>query len=201
MTIQKGSASPNYRHGGRVEHRPEYNSWSAMRQRCNKPSYWCYHRYGGRGISVCDRWNDSRNGFANFLSDMGKKPSLKHSIDRINLDGDYTPENCRWSTQREQAKYTSKSRYYTVDGVTDTLTEHSRRYGIKVMSVKNRIALGWSPEDAFKTPLNPSGVRFTSQEVSRPECLSCGKACRTSVNKFCSRDCYFYHRWGSVHNG
>lgn len=91
----------NFKHGGaqRAEGSKEYNSWSAMRQRCSDPNVRCYPRYGGRGISVCGRWQQS---FAAFREDMGPKPSSKHSLDRLNVDGNYEPGNCRWSTPKEQ---------------------------------------------------------------------------------------------------
>lgn len=76
-----------------------YLSWVGMKQRCYYPNHKYFHLYGGRGIKVCDRWRDSS---INFLKDMGEKPSLKHSIDRIDGDGDYTPENCRWATPNQQ---------------------------------------------------------------------------------------------------
>lgn len=77
----------------------EYVCWLLLRSRCHNPKYQFFHRYGGRGITVCKRWNK----FENFLTDMGRRPSKKHSIDRKNNDGNYTPKNCRWATKKQQA--------------------------------------------------------------------------------------------------
>lgn len=77
----------------------EYVSWCAMKGRCNNPSDPSYDRYGGKGITVCDRWNGS---YENFLADMGRRPSLRHSLDRIDNAGNYEPKNCRWATQSQQ---------------------------------------------------------------------------------------------------
>jgi hypothetical protein len=86
---------------------PEYRSWVEMRRRCTNPNFIGYAYYGGRGIKVCQRWTNGeggKSGFHCFLSDMGPKPTPKHSLDRFpNNDGDYEPGNCRWATAKEQA--------------------------------------------------------------------------------------------------
>jgi len=83
----------------------EFNIWNGMRKRCLNKNNKDYKNYGGRGIKVCDRW---LNSFENFYVDMGGRPSAKHSIDRINNDGDYEPSNCRWATAKEQQNIQTK---------------------------------------------------------------------------------------------
>ena len=97
----------SYRHGqGGFNKTSEYRTWKGMKYRCFGKNCKAYKNYGGRGITVCERWKDS---FHNFYSDMGKRPSNLYSIDRINNDGNYEPSNCRWATRKEQNSNTRRS--------------------------------------------------------------------------------------------
>ena len=96
------SGQGNTRHGhAPTGHRsPEYRAWSAMLERCTNERHAAWNDYGGRGISVCERWRS----FDAFLSDMGPRPSRQHTLDRVNNDGNYEPANCRWATWTQQAR-------------------------------------------------------------------------------------------------
>ncbi len=142
----------NYRHGHKPQSgaSPEYVAWNGMRARCHNPSNPNYARYGARGIRVCEAW---RNSFETFLSDMGRKPSTKHSIERINNNGNYEPSNCRWATATEQANNRRSSRVIKFNEEEKTLAEWSRLSGVSVTTIYQRIKYGWSIERALTQPV------------------------------------------------
>lgn len=115
---------------------PEYNSWRGAKERCTNQNHIEYHIYGGRGVTMCERW---LNSFAAFLEDMGRKPSPKHSIDRFpNNSGNYEPGNCRWATSKEQAENRRITLRVELHGTSITIKEFSERTGIPYSTVRWR---------------------------------------------------------------
>lgn len=184
-----------------TNHRNEYNSYKGMRERCYGKNHDHYKNYGGRGIKVCDRWLEPRIGFVNFVNDMGKKPSKSHSIDRIDNDGDYTPENCKWSNQIEQVNNSSTVKRSIIDGFYDTRTGHMKRVGIKSVTVYGRMYRGMTFEEALNTPIDRTAGIKKCNEKRRLDTLArikncewCGNKCKTLQTRFCSRSCHMYAR-------
>lgn len=140
----------NITHGdSRGKKTKEYRTWTGIITRCYNINHHKYPSYGGRGIVMCDRW---RNSYENFLSDMGRAPSPKHSIDRPNVNGNYEPGNCRWATDAEQCENKQNSVKATINGETKIISQWARLYGISEFKCYSRIKKGWTPEDAVLKP-------------------------------------------------
>jgi len=123
---------------------PEYYSWGDLIQRCDNPNNIGYHNYGGRGITYDKRWSS----FELFFKDMGKKPTRKHTLDRMNNEGNYKKNNCRWATRAEQSRNTRRNRHITAFGETQLLCEWAREGGVASPLIAYRLDHGWSPERA-----------------------------------------------------
>lgn len=128
---------------------PEWKSWKAMKDRCYGDGRSDYHNYRGRGITVCKRWRDS---FIAFLSDMGSRPD-NTSLERIDNDGNYEPDNCCWATPEEQGRNRRTNRLLTLNGRTMCLKEWAEETGIAVTTLHQRLRKGWTVEKALATPV------------------------------------------------
>jgi hypothetical protein len=128
-------------------HPPEYRAWTGMAGRCYNPLDKRFGYYGGRGITVCERWR-GESGYANFLADLGRRPSPRHSIDRKEVNGNYEPGNCRWATPEQQMRNKRDNVNVTIDGRTMCLKEWSRERGLNYKMVHSRVRSGWPPEVA-----------------------------------------------------
>lgn len=133
------------RNGGTTS---EYRIWCLMKGRCRNSNLPDYANYGGRGITVCDRWES----FENFIADMGQRPSRLHSIERINVNGNYEPTNCKWATPIEQARNTRRNVYYEINGLKLTLRQAVEMFGNgqNADTVKWRIYQGQSIKEALR---------------------------------------------------
>lgn len=155
----------------------EYNAWKAMRGRCSNKDSRDYHRWGGRGISVCKRWENS---FSLFLKDMGLRPSKGHSLDRIDNNGNYKPSNCRWATKAQQNRNQRKRKNHAQKkaclncGIMFMPSHNGRKYCSIACSLSHKRG------------------QFKGSHVAIP-CNSCGADFLpwTRHTKFCSRNCYF----------
>ncbi len=129
----------------------EFKVWCSMKERCYNPKTSNYHRYGGRGIEVCDEWRDDFKAFYDF---MGDRPSPVHSIERYDNDGDYSPDNCEWATAKEQANNTSRNKLFSFNGIELNPMQWSEKMGIPYSVLSQRLNhLGWSFAKAISTPV------------------------------------------------
>ena len=123
-----------------------YSTWQSMLNRCKNANAVDFARYGGRGISVCDRWSS----FELFFEDMGERPRGT-SIDRIDVNGNYDPANCRWATAKQQARNRANAKWITVDGEQMTINDAASRYGLDASTIARRLNRGMSEQEAAKT--------------------------------------------------
>lgn len=140
------AAGKRERHG--MNKTSEHQAWVHMKQRCTNQNKREWEHYGGRGIKVCDEWMSS---FLAFYNHIGQRPSAKHSLDRINVNGDYEPGNVRWATQQQQIDNTRTVRMVTLDGITKSISAWEREYGLPKGTVCRREASGWGLDEAIKT--------------------------------------------------
>jgi hypothetical protein len=133
----------------------EHGIWRAMRARCANPTTTGYDLYGGRGIYVCERWSV----FENFLADMGPRPSKRHSIDRIDNDGPYSPDNCRWATLEEQNRNRRVALYVQTSRGRMHLKDAEAIAGVPYQTIRWRLLAGWDPEKAVTRPCQPKRRR------------------------------------------
>lgn len=139
-----------------------YNIWAKMKQRCYNTNNKSYKNYGGRGIKICKEWLEEENGFINFYKwaiNNGYKEHLEKfgskntTIDRIDVNGNYEPNNCRWATQREQSLNRRSNVFISYNGETKTISEWVEKTNLTYSSIKHRLKRGWSIERTLTTPL------------------------------------------------
>lgn len=150
LNKERGPLKGGYRHGlgGRGCRHELYATWSMMRRRCQNPNDECYHNYGGRGIKVCERWDL----IANFVADMHPRPSKKHTLERVNNDGDYEPSNCIWATRIENNNNTRATHFLEFDGKRMSVRQWERHLNWNAGVVSHRLMHGWTVERALTQP-------------------------------------------------
>ena len=146
----------SYKHGqcggeNRKRRPPEYKAWEQMRDRCVNEQHVQWKWYGGKGVVVCDEWV---NNFEAFIRDVGPRPTAKHTLDRINSNGNYEPSNVRWATWTQQARNRSNNHMVEYQGRLMPLIEAAEAAGIPYVTVKSRVGSGWSAIDAVTRPVN-----------------------------------------------
>lgn len=151
-----------------------YHAWWSMIQRCYNPSHHNYHRYGERGITVCEEWKSTPENFVKWVQEQGGKPK-GFTLDRIDNNKGYSPENCKFSSPKEQANNRNCNALFTFNGETKTLSQWSEFYNISSDVVSMRInRLGWDSYSAFTAPILKTGYKgrpvklFTKDGVSKP---------------------------------
>lgn len=160
--INAGKANWRYKHGETKTRL--FKIWSSMHERCERPKHKHYHSYGGRGITICPEWREFMP-FANWARANVYSDNL--TIDRIDNNGNYEPSNCRWVTVKEQQNNKRTNRIIFYKGERYTLTQLAEKVGIKKTTLKERLNMGWSIEDAVNKPvrLRTRGWRKSAAQI------------------------------------
>lgn len=137
---------PRHGHATRTGMTSEYAAHHSMKQRCLNPNANGYKDYGGRGITICPRWLES---FDNFIADIGPKPDPTYSLDRIDCNGPYCPENCRWASRLAQARNTRATKWITIQGETKVLLDWLKFFGVAPNSYYRRLKRGMTEVEAL----------------------------------------------------
>jgi hypothetical protein len=169
------------KHAGYKEYPSEHSSWRSMKQRCKNPKNTHYVRYGGRGITYDQSWEN----FEVFLRDMGAKPTSNMELDRIDNDGNYCKENCRWATRKEQTRNRGgarATRLYTFNDKTMCIADWAKEIGITPQSLQKRLNNGWPLEIALNPEKRDGGDR--SKWVASSVSSTKGKTVRNKNSKF-----------------
>ena len=167
LTGKHGNHKKSHGHTTNYGKSPTYSSWHAIVGRITQPSNGGYLYYKKLGVTICDRWlngDGAKGGFECFLEDMGERPSLLMSLDRINNDGNYEPGNCCWATRREQANNRRTNKHFEYQGEMMTFAELVRRTGMGKECLRHRLLrAGWTVEEAINAPKQqgqrPAGTR------------------------------------------
>lgn len=175
-----------------------YRSWSSIKARCKDKTDSHYADYGGRGIKVCDRWL-GKHGFENFLADMGERPGKEYSIDRIDVNGNYEPSNCRWATAETQANNKRSNIYIEHNGERHSICDWSRSFGVDAKRARKRYYRGLSferifekstlPKPGSKGTLIDDEVRFIRNYVGKYE--DCSSSFLKEYGKILSQTMYY----------
>lgn len=158
ITDKTGKNNPNYKDGRKNTRL--YGIYNNMKTRCYNARSRSYKNYGGRGVTICAEWRDDFKAFYDWAIANGYRDDL--SIDRIDVNGNYEPNNCRWVTSYVQSNNTRRNNLVTLNGETHTLKEWSDHFGISEKTVRDRLKRGWSVEESFTTPPD---TKYRKKEV------------------------------------
>ena len=192
LIVDSSRAARATKHG--LSYTPEYRAWQQMRLRCTDPEHAAWADYGGRGITVCERWLESVEA---FVEDMGQKPDLEHELDRIDNNRGYEPGNCRWATRKENDRNRRSNRHLEFRGERKTIAEWCEALGLRRDTVGKRLASGWSVEDALtKSARDKRANGEGAKQAQKHPCAGCGDPCSFGAER-CHR-CENQHRGTTV---